>query len=418
MTVRLSTLSNGLRIASDTMAGAESVVLGVWVGVGTRHEPWTANGIAHMTEHMLFKGTEKRSAYALGAAIEKNGGAMNAYTTREETAFFARVLPEDAPLAADIVSDMVLRSRFDPRELDRERQVILQEISRDKELPEYRLDDLMHATAFPEQKIGRPILGKTGVVERLSREHIMRYVKNHYHTGNLVLIGAGKISHEELLELARSFFSDIPKGRPSKMDPAQIKSSEVRKKKDCEQLHLMLSFPAPGLHSPRAHVAELLGCILGGNTSSRLFQKVREKRGLVYHVSATHTPFRDTGLFNIYAGADPLRVKELIPVICHECRDVCERITSCELRRAKAQLRADTLMGQESVMRRAETLGHQMLAFGRPFPLEKELKKITKTSAEETQAMAASLFSQKPILTVLGETKAVEPYRDLIERLS
>ncbi len=184
---------------------------GAWVGVGARHEPWPANGIAHLTEHMLFKGTKRRSAYALSAAIEKNGGAMNAYTTREETAYYARVLPEDAERAADVIADMLQRSVFDAKELDRERQVIIQEIGRDKDTPEDYIFDLMHETAFPKQKIGRSILGTTDVIERLPRDQVLDYVGRHYHAGNIVIVGTGKIAHADLVALARRYFGRLPR---------------------------------------------------------------------------------------------------------------------------------------------------------------------------------------------------------------
>lgn len=418
MTVQITTLPNGLRIATDTMQDAESLVLGAWVGVGARHEPWPANGIAHLTEHMLFKGTKRRSAYALSAAIEKNGGAMNAYTTREETAYYARVLPEDAERAADVIADMLQRSVFDAKELDRERQVIIQEIGRDKDTPEDYIFDLMHETAFPKQKIGRSILGTTDVIERLPRDQVLDYVGRHYHAGNIVIVGTGKIAHADLVALARRYFGRLPAGKPSKIEAARVRSGDLRQNKESEQLHLMISFPAPGLHAKKSHVAGLLGTLLGGSSSSRLFQKVREKKGLVYNISASHMAFQDVGLLSIYAGTDPSRVKELLPVVCRELKDVTHQITPSELRRAKAQARADLLMGQESVMRRAETLGHQVLTFGKEVSLQETIDKIMAVTAEETQSMASSILSRRPILTSLGPTDEVESYKTFTERLA
>lgn len=418
MTIELTTLPNGLRVATDTMQDAESLVIGAWVGVGARHEPWPANGIAHLTEHMLFKGTKRRSAYALSSAIENRGGSMNAHTTREETAYYARVLPEEAERAADVIADMMLRSVFDPKELDRERQVVIQEIGRDKDTPEDYIYDLMHETAFPRQKIGRSILGTTDVIERMSRDKVMDYVNRHYHAGNTVIIGTGKIAHADLVRLARRYFGRLPAGNPTKIEPARIRGGDLRQERESEQLHLMLSFPAPGLHHKKTHIAGLLATLLGGSSSSRLFQKVREKRGLVYNISACHLPFQDVGLLSLYAGTDPERVKELIPVVCHELRDVTQRITPSELNRAKAQARADMLMGQESVMRRAETLGHQMLTFGKPLSMRETLDQIMGTSIEDVQAMAARILARRPILTALGPTGQVEPYRKVVERLT
>ncbi|MDX9690603.1 MAG: insulinase family protein [Proteobacteria bacterium] len=417
MTVQISTLPNGLRIATDTMAEAESVAIGAWVGVGTRHEPWNANGIAHLTEHMMFKGTKHRSAYTLSKVIEKNGGVMNAHTTREETAYYARVLPEDTERAMDVVADMLMRSVFDEKELNRERQVIIQEIGSDLDTPEEHIYDLMHENAFPRQKIGRSILGTTDVIEKLPREMVIDYVNKYYHAGNIVIVGTGKINHDELVKLSKRFFGRLPAGRPAKADCARIRYGDRRQEKESEQLHLLMAFPAPGLHTKKSHVANLLGTLLGGSSSSRLFQKVREKRGLVYNISTYHLPFQDVGLFCLYAGTDPQRAKELIPVVCKELRDVTHKISPSELKRAKAQLRADLLMSKESVMRRAEMLGSQILNFDRPIEMESTLQQIMCVTEEDTQAMAKKILSRAPIFTALGPVEGIESYRTIAERL-
>ncbi len=417
MTVQISKLPNGLRIATDSMEGAESVAIGVWVGVGTRHEPWRAGGIAHLTEHMLFKGTKNRSAFALSSAIEKKGGSLNAHTTREETAYYARVMPEDTGLAMDILADMIQHSAFAPKELDRERQVIIQEIGRDKDTPDEFIGDLTHEVAFPKQKMGRSILGTPQTIGHLPRQHIADYVKKHYHANNIIIVATGKIEHEQIATLAQTHFGKLPAGKPTKTEKAKIKGGDLRQARDIEQLHLMLSFPAPSYKSTKAHAAALLGVLLGGSSSSRLFQKIREKRGLVYTISSWHLPFQDTGLFSIYAGTDPARAQELIPVLCHELHDVRTRITPSELRRAKAQVRTDILMNRESVMHRAETLGSYMLAHGRAPNIDKMLKKIMAATEEDVRAAATTLFSKKPIFTALGPTKNLEPYQTLADRI-
>ncbi|MGE4352351.1 MAG: M16 family metallopeptidase [Bdellovibrionales bacterium] len=417
MSIKVTTLANGLRVASDTIDGAESVVIGAWVGVGTRHEAWRANGIAHMAEHMFFKGTKKRSAYTISKTIEKNGGEMNAHTTREETAFYARVLPEDKERAMDIIADMLLRSVFDPKELDRERQVIIQEIGRDRDTPEDYIFDLMHETAFPRQKIGRSILGTTEIVERVPREELLNYVRKYYHTGNIVIVGAGKIDHEDLVALVRRYFRRLPAGKPAKIERARIQKGDLRVAKDSEQLHIMMSFAAPGLHAPKAHVAGLLASILGGTPSSRLFQKVREKRGLVYNIGTYHMPFQDVGLFSLYAGTDPSRVKELIPVVCRELRQVTKNITESELNRAKAQARAELLMDQDSVMRRAEILGHHILAYNEPIPMQDTIGEIMKVTVDQTRSMASKILSKAPIITALGPIDNVAPYQDIVAQM-
>jgi len=417
MTVQISKLPNGLRIATDKMESAESVVLGIWVGVGTRHEPWKAGGIAHMTEHMLFKGTKNRSAYALSSAIEKKGGSLNAHTTREETAYYAHVMPEDTGLAMDVLADMLQHSLFAPKEMDRERQVILQEIGRDKDTPDEFIGDLTHEVAFPDQKMGRSILGTPKTIAHMPRQNIVSYMKRHYHAGNIVIVASGKVEHEKIAELAEKYFNDLPTGNRTKTEKAKIKGGDLRVERDIEQLHLMLSFPAPSYKSPQAHAAALLGILLGGSSSSRLFQKIREKRGLVYTISSWHLPFQDTGLLSIYAGTDPTRAQELIPVLCNELEDVRAKITPSELRRAKAQARADILMNRESVMHRAENLGSHMLAHGRAPNIDKILKKIKAVTEEDVRISALKLFSKKPIFAALGPTENLEAYQTLADRI-
>jgi len=417
MTVEVTTLPSGLRVATDRMAEAESTVIGAWVGVGTRDEPWAANGVAHLVEHMMFKGTKRRSAYALATEIEKNGGMMNAHTTREETAYYARVLPEDAELACDVVADMLQYSEVTPKELNRERHVIIQEIGRDRDAPEDTVFDMLHQTAFPKQRIGRPILGSAKVIAKLPRDAVTGYVKRHYHAGNMVIIGAGKIDHKKLVEMVRKRFRRLPHGSPPRRDRARATGGFNRVEKAIEQLHLIMAFPSPSALAPDIHAAQLLGVLLGGSSSSRLFQKVREKRGLVYTVNAGQMSFLDAGLFEIYAGTDPARIKELIPVICAELKDVKRNVTPSELKRAKAQARADLLMGQENVMRRAEVLGHQLLAFRRPIPAATILKRLMAVTKNDVEAVARKIFERKPIIAALGPTDKIENYTKILGRL-
>lgn len=417
MAVRITTLENGLQVATDSMQEAGSIVVGAWVGVGTRDEPWRANGVAHLVEHMMFKGTKSRSAYALSTAIENKGGAMNAHTTREETAYYARVLPEDMELAGDIVSDMLQNSVFAAKELDRERQVVIQEIGRDLDSPEEHVFDLMHHQAFPKQKIGRPILGSAETIAKLQRREVKDYVKQHYHTGNMVVVGAGKIDHDDFVEMARRKFGKLPKGRAAQREKAHIRSGAKLAPKEIEQLHIILGFPCAGFHSRSIYAAQVLSILLGGSSSSRLFQKVREKRGLVYTINSGHSAFSDVGIFQIYAGTDPQRVKELIPVVCDEMREVTSNVAPGELARAKAQARADLLMGEEGVMRRADSLGHCLLAFGRPIPTEEVLRKLMAVTKEDVEAVAAKLLTRRPIVTALGPLGEMDGYASICERL-
>jgi predicted Zn-dependent peptidase len=416
-TVKVSTLPNGLRVATDSMAEAESVAVGAWVGVGTRDEPWGANGVAHLAEHMFFKGTKTRSAYALSAAIEKKGGSTNAHTMREETAYYARVLPEDVGLATDIIADMLQHSVFDAKELTRERKVVVQEIGRDLDSPEDCTFELMHATAFPGQRIGRPILGSAKVIEKMPRADVADYVKKHYTAANMAVVAAGKVDHAAFVELAKQRWGRLPRGTKTARVKAQVKAGSKYTAKDIEQLHFILGFPAPGFRDKKAWIAQLLSILLGGSASSRLFQKVREKKGLVYTINASHMPFSDAGIFYVYAGTDPLRAGELVPAICNELVDVTRHIGEAELKRAKAQARAEILMSRENVMRRADILGHQLLAFGKPIAIEKTLKKIESVTVKEVRDMACKLFKQKPIVLGFGPIGKLEDYRKIEKRL-
>ncbi|MDR3449205.1 MAG: pitrilysin family protein [Alphaproteobacteria bacterium] len=418
MSIQVTTLPNGLRIATDTMHDAESVVVGAWVGVGTRHEPWNANGVAHLVEHMMFKGTKSRSAYALSTAIENKGGQMNAHTTREETAYYARVLPEETGNALDIVADMMRHSVFDAKELDREKQVVIQEIGRDLDSPEDLAFEMMHSLAMPKQKIGRSILGSAKVIAKLPRGVITDYVARYYNAANMVIVATGKIEHAAFIAMAKKRFGGLARGKKPVEEKAHIRGGALVTPKDIEQTHIILGFAGPGYHSKEIYATQLLSVILGGSSASRLFQKVREKRGLVYTVSSAHAAFSDAGIFQIYAGTDPKRLRELMPVMIDELVDLRSHVAKGELDRAKSQLRADFLMGNESVMRRAEMLGHQILAYGKPVPAERVLSRLNAVTQEEVQDMARKIFAKKPILTALGPVDELENYKALARRLA
>ncbi|MDD3028704.1 MAG: pitrilysin family protein [Alphaproteobacteria bacterium] len=419
MVVRITELDNGILVATDAMPDAESVVTGVWVGVGTRHEPWRANGVAHLVEHMMFKGTKTRSAYALSSAIENKGGSMNAHTSREATVYYARVLPEETETALDVLSDMLLRSVFAPKELERERMVVLQEIGRDLDSPEDVAYDLMYGGALPQQTVGRPILGSAKVIADLPRDAVASYVRKHYVGSNMVLVAAGRVNHDAFVAMARTRFAKVPRGRRAEIVRARIRSGMVRQDKEIEQVHLLFAFAGPGYKTRASYYAtQVMSLILGGSSSSRLFQKVREKRGLVYTVHSSHASLREAGLFQIYAGTDPKRLRELVPVICQELKNMQKTVTRGELRRAKAQVRAEFLMGRDSVMRRAEMLGSQMLAHGKPIPADVLVQRILSVDADAVKDAAHKVFSKKPLVTALGPLEALEPYDSIVARLA
>ena len=293
MSIHVDKLPGGLTVVTDEMANVETVSLGAWIGVGTRHEPAEINGVAHLLEHMAFKGTERRSAYDIAQEIEAVGGHLNAYTSRENTAFYAKVLSDDAPLAVDIVSDILLNPVFDKDELKRERDVVLQEIGQANDTPDDVIFDRFQETAYPGQAIGRPVLGTAEIVSGIGRATLRDYMTRHYGTGSMVLAAAGKIPHGKFLDLVREAFEGLPSERGSDVEAAAYKGGEYREQRDLEQAHLLLGFDGVSYHDPMYYTASVFSTLFGGGMSSRLFQEVREKRGLVYSVYSFASAYRD-----------------------------------------------------------------------------------------------------------------------------
>ena len=279
MTVKVSKLPNGLTVASDSMPGVETVSLGAWVGVGTRHEPAAINGVAHLLEHMAFKGTERRSAYDIAQEIEAVGGHLNAYTSRENTAFYAKVLVDDAPLAVDILADILLNPTFDEEELRRERAVVLQEIGQANDTPDDIIFDRFQEAAYPEQALGRPVLGTAEIVRGIERPTLQDYMTRHYGAAGMVFAAAGKIEHDGFVALAADAFAALPRAASAAVEPAGYVGGDYRETRDLEQVHVLLGFPTVGYLDPDYYTASVLSTLFGGGMSSRLFQEVREKRG-------------------------------------------------------------------------------------------------------------------------------------------
>lgn len=418
MTIRVSTLSNGLRVASDSMDGVPSTSLGIWAGVGTRNETAEINGVAHMLEHMLFKGTARRSAFAISADIENVGGHLNAYTTREQTAYYARVLPDDVPLALEIIADMLQNSLLDPEELARERTVILQEIGQAFDTPDDYVFDLLQATAFPDQALGRAVLGTADIVATLPREALTGYLGRHYCGRTLVLAAAGQVDHDALVAQAETLFAALPAGAPPAQERACYAGGNAREDRDLEQVHLTLGFQGTSAHDPDFYPASVLATVLGGGMSSRLFQEVREKRGLVYSIYTFSAAYQDGGLFALYAGTDPDRLQELVPVVCAELVRAGQDVTEEEILRARAQLKAGTLMALESSSNRCELLAQQLLTFGRPIPTDEVIARINAVDVAAVQQAARRIFATPPAVAALGPLELLESYPALRARLT
>ena len=418
MTIQVTRLANGLTVATDSMPGVESVSLGIFVGVGTRHETQEINGVAHLLEHMAFKGTARRSARDIAEEIEAVGGHLNAWTGRETTAYYARVLAADVPLALDILADILQHSSFDPEELARERQVVLQEIGLAEDTPDDIVFDLFQETAYPDQPLGWPVLGRAATVGELGRDALTGYLSGQYGADRMVLAAAGRVDHAQLVAQAEAKLGGLhPLGQATAV-AARYLGGEHRAERELEQVHLVLGFPGVSAHDPDFYAANVLSTLVGGGMSSRLFQEVREKRGLVYSIYSFLSHFDDGGLFAIYAGTGESEAAELLPIVADELGKVTARVKPDEIQRARAQARAGILMARESTSARAEALANQILTYGRPLTTEEILAEIDQVDELRVQQVAARLFGGTPTLTALGPIARVESYARLAERLA
>ena len=417
MSVGLATLSNGLRIVTDRIDTVATVSLGLWVDVGTRHEPAAINGVAHFLEHMAFKGTKRRSALAIAEEIEAVGGHLNAYTSRESTAYYAKVLKEDVGLALDILADILQHSTFEPSELERERTVILQEIGQANDTPDDIIFDYFQERAFPGQAMGRPVLGSPEIIKKLARKSVVSYLKDHYSAGRMVLSAAGNLDHDRFVALAEKLLSDLPAERTVSTEAARYVGGEHRQDRDLEQLHLVLGFPGLKLDDPDYYAAAVLSTAFGGGMSSRLFQEVREKRGLVYAISSFAHSYRDGGLFGIYAGTGEDEAAELLPVLCDETKKLDDGFTPTELARAKAQMKAGLLMSLESTSARCEQMAQHMLIHGTPFDPADVVRRIDAVDDDAIARVVAGWRCAMPTLVALGPTGGLEDFARFEARL-
>ena len=415
--VQVTRLGNGLTVATDRMSGVETASLGVWVGAGTRHEPRAINGVAHLLEHMAFKGTEKRSARDIAVEIEAVGGVLNAYTSREHTAYYARVLAGDVPLALDILADILQRSTLEEAELTRERTVVLQEIGQAEDTPDDIVFDYFQETAYPNQALGRPVLGTVDTVTAMQREQIRGYLRQHYTGESMVLAAAGQVDHDTLVAAATRLFGALPQSNAEPAESARYAGGDRRETRELEQVHLVMGFNGIGYRDDDYYASTVYSTLLGGGMSSRLFQEVREKRGLVYSIYTFAAPYSDGGLFGIYAGTGPDQLKELIPVVCEEIRKTPSTLDKAEIDRARAQLKAGILMARESSSSRCEQLAQQMLIYGRPVPTDEIIAKVEAVDSAAITRVARRIAATPLTLTTLGPADGLEPYAAITARL-
>ena len=416
--IRVETLPSGLTVVTEQMTRVETVSLGAYVAAGTRHERAEENGVSHFLEHMAFKGTETRSAAQIAEEVEAVGGHINAYTAREQTAYYVKLLKEDLALGADIIGDILTHSSFEPEELERERGVILQEIGQANDTPDDIIFDRFQETAYPSQAMGRPTLGTEEVIRTLPRHALTNYMKAHYGTRNVVLAAAGNLRHEDVVALAEKHFADLPTGLPDSPHDAAYQGGEFREARDLDQVHIVLGFPSVSYSDPDFYPSMMLSTLLGGGMSSRLFQEVRERRGLVYSIYSFTAPALDSGLFGIYAGTGESEAEELMPVTLEELRRVQHDVTEVELARARAQAKSGILMSLESTGSRCEQLARQIQILGRLMPVSEMVAKIEAVTTEDVCRTAARLFRATPTLAVMGPADKVPALPKIAETLA
>ncbi|MDX7949754.1 pitrilysin family protein [Lichenihabitans sp. Uapishka_5] len=402
MTVTVSTLPNGLRVLTDAMPHIETTALGIWVGSGSRHETAAQHGLSHFLEHMAFKGTRRRSARAIAEEIESAGGDLNAGTSTEQTAYYARVLAADTGLALDILADILTDSSFDPAEMEREKSVVIQEIAAVEDTPDDLVFEMLTRTAYPDQAIGRAILGTPDSVAGFSRDAIADYVASQYGAGNMIVAAAGAIDHERFCDDVAKQLSGVPATPHRAAVTARYVGGDAREKRRLEQAHVTVAFEAFSFRDPRHYAAHIFSHAVGGGMSSRLFQTVREERGLTYSIHSFDWTYEDTGLFGFYAATSAAQVAELMPVALDCLAETTETLTEAEVARAKAQLKVSLLTALESSSARAEQIARQHMAFGRIIPGHEIIAKVDAITLAEAKAIGAAMLATPPTVAAIG----------------
>ena len=418
MTINLTTLPNGLRIVTERMAGIASASVGVWVLAGGRHEAVEQNGIAHFLEHMAFKGTKRRSALQIAEEIEDVGGYINAYTSREVTAYYARVLEADVPLGLDVIADIVLNPVFDPKEIEVERHVILQEIGQALDTPDDIIFDWLQEAAFPDQPLGRTILGPAERIEGFGRDDLTGFVAQNYGPDRMILSAAGAVDHDRLVADAERLFGHLQPLARAAAAPAVWNSRERRETRDLEQVHFALGLAGPSIRDADFYPAQVYTTALGGGMSSRLFQKIREERGLCYSIYAQAGAYDDTGMLTIYAGTSDDEIAELATLTIDEMKRSAEDMSEAEIARARAQMKAGLLMGLESPSARAERMARSLAIWGRVPSVEENAAKIEGVTLAEVRAFAERLAGAEAALALYGPVAAAPALSSLREWLA
>jgi len=389
-------LDNGMHLLTEDIGHVRSVAVGIWVNVGSRDEDDKIAGISHFTEHMMFKGTGKRTAKEIAEALDAVGGQLNAFTTKEYTCYYAKVLDEHFDLALDVLSDMLFNSKFAAQDIDRERNVIIEEIKMYEDTPDELVHDVFAGTIWQAHPLGRPIIGHAEVIKQLDRDNFLDYLGKYYRPGNIVIAAAGNFDHGQAAEKIGRYFGGLKGDAPPRELRIPSPNKEVNcRSKDTEQVHLCVGAQGMALEHDQIYTFQLINTILGGGLSSRLFQEIREQRGLVYSIYSYHSSYFDTGLFCVYAGLSKENVEPALELIFKEMKEIRDQgVSPQELRRAKDQLKGNLLLSLENVNTRMSRMGKSQLYLGKVVPPEEIVARIEKVTVEGIQQLASERFKR------------------------
>ncbi len=418
MVISIDKLKNGIRVITEEIPHIESVSVGIWINAGSRNERKKENGIAHFLEHMAFKGTEKRSALQIAEEIENVGGFINAYTSREITCYYAKVLKDHLPLAVDILSDIISNSIFNEKEIEIEKGVIIQEIGQMKDTPDDVIFELLQKEAFADTQLGRSILGTVENIQSFERKNFIEFIENNYFSEKIVLCAAGNLKHKDLCVLAESLKKIKASKKKKMVSKVEFIGGENRVIKDLEQAHFAVGFEAPSLKSPKLFAGKVFSVIMGGGMSSRLFQEIREKRGLCYSIGTSFDCYSDNGIFLSYAGTSGEKVKELSEVIALEFKKSIYSITETEVERAKTQLRSSLLMGLENSSSRSERLARGLIIWDKIVEVQETISKIESVKLQDVKNFGAEMFhNSNPAMALYGKVKDALDVKQFSQKL-
>jgi predicted Zn-dependent peptidase len=410
--IRRTVLPNGVLVITESMTHIRSVSIGIWVKTGSRHEDAEVNGISHFVEHMVFKGTDTRTTEDIARQIDSIGGNMDAFTAKECTCFNVKILDEHLPIALDVLSDIVLHPIFSLKDIVKERSVILEEIKMDEDNPDYLVHEIFTQNFWKDHPLGKPILGTKDTVRRFDQDIVKDYWGHRFIPGNMLVCAAGRLDHDNFVDLVRKHFDHLVPGKNGfhEIAPKTVSRIVMRNKKSLEQVQICLGVPSHSISDERRYASYVLNTVLGGGMSSRLFQNIREREGLVYSIFSELNPYRDTGCLSVYAGTSRESVPKVVRAIVAELhRAKVEPISPDELRRAKDQLKGSLMLSLESSTARMSNLARQEMYFSRFFTMDEIIERVEAVTAEDMLAFANEYFQPEQIaVTVLGNLAGVK----------